>query len=65
FDGLEHFPGSSLVVFNRWGNSVYENNDYQNDWSPSNISVGTYYYILTPNGTVDIDVINSAITILK
>ncbi|MGS0526730.1 gliding motility-associated C-terminal domain-containing protein [Zobellia nedashkovskayae] len=45
-----------LKVFNRWGNIVYENNDYTNDWSgiaPQNslgksgmLSSGTYYYIV-------------------
>jgi len=63
FDGLEYYPGSSLLVFNRWGNKIYENDDYQNDWSPSDIADGTYFYILTPGGTLEADVIKSTVTV--
>ena len=44
-NGLENFPGSSLNVFNRWGNRIYKSDDYKNDWSP-NVSDGTYFYIV-------------------
>jgi gliding motility-associated-like protein len=45
---LEH-PNSKLVVYNRWGNKVYESSDYHNDWKP-NVSDGVYYYVLSgPN----------------
>ncbi len=37
---------SELYVVNRWGNVVYEDKDYKNDWEGSNLSNGTYYYIL-------------------
>lgn len=46
FFGLENFPGTALFVYNRWGNKVYENADYHNDWNGSGVSDGTYYYIL-------------------
>ena len=45
-DGLEYFPGSKLTIFNRWGNIVLEDEDYKNNWSPVDVSEGTYYYIL-------------------
>ena len=45
-----------LKIFNRWGNIVYESNDYTNDWggiAPDNslgnsgmLPSGTYYYII-------------------
>ena len=44
-NGLENFPGSSLNVFNRWGNRIYKSDDYKNDWSPA-VSDGTYFYIV-------------------
>ena len=44
--GLESFPGSQLIIFNRWGNEVYQTGDYQNNWDGSNLAEGTYYYIL-------------------
>jgi len=43
---LESFPGSQLIVFNRWGNEVYKSDDYQNNWDGGNLAEGTYYYLL-------------------
>ena len=37
---------ASLKVYNRWGNLVYQNSDYRNDWSPDQLSDGVYYYVL-------------------
>lgn len=45
--GLESYPGSSLLIFNRWGNEVYSSTNYQNNWDGSNLAEGTYYYLLT------------------
>lgn len=44
-NGLENFSGSSLNVFNRWGNKIYSSADYKNDWSPK-VNDGTYFYII-------------------
>jgi len=46
FKNLEMFPNSKLYIYNRWGKLVYYSENYQNDWSPVNLSDGTYYYIL-------------------
>jgi gliding motility-associated-like protein len=46
FPNLELFPNSELLVFNRWGNIVYHNDCYANDWEPSDCAEGTYFYIL-------------------
>ncbi len=65
FDGLESYPGSSLKVFNRWGTVVYESSNYNNDWEPTDITDGTYYYILVPGGPIKADAITSTVTVLK
>jgi gliding motility-associated-like protein len=45
--------GSHLVIFNRWGEVVYETWNYNNDWkgtyqsSGKTVPDGTYYYVLT------------------
>ncbi len=42
------YPGSELIVFNRWGQEVYRNQDYRNDWygtyKERPLPVGTYFY---------------------
>lgn len=43
---LDKFPGSRLVIFNRWGVKLYDNPDYQNNWDAHGYSDGTYYYVL-------------------
>ncbi len=44
-----------LEVYNRWGNRIYRNKDYKNDWNGvttegihigDQVPVGTYYYIV-------------------
>jgi len=35
---------SKLVVLNRWGNIVFEMENYQNDWSPIDLIDGIYFY---------------------
>jgi gliding motility-associated-like protein len=37
---------TSLNVYNRWGKQVYENKDYQQNWTGENLSEGTYFYLL-------------------
>lgn len=49
--GLSEFGAVSLTVWNRWGNTVYETTDYQNDWDGTNkngneLATDTYYYLL-------------------
>lgn len=45
-----------LSVFNRWGNEVYKNRNYKNDWSGRNLNEGTYYYqvILKKDGKEEV-----------
>lgn len=52
FEGLPHFAPASLQIFNRYGTTVFETDDYKNDWSgtaneSSNaLPDDTYYYVL-------------------
>ncbi|MCW3467174.1 DUF7927 domain-containing protein [Chitinophaga nivalis] len=51
--GLNKYPGSSLFIYNRWGNMVYQSKNYDNKWDGHELNEGTYYYILklnTPQG---------------
>jgi gliding motility-associated-like protein len=49
--GLENHPENQLLVFNRWGNVVYDRLNYKNDWGGENregeyLPNGTYFIIL-------------------
>jgi gliding motility-associated-like protein len=52
FENLELFPQPKLEVFNRWGNRVYQSDNYQNNWSPADLNPGVYYFTLEL-GTID------------
>lgn len=43
---IELFPGTQLIIINRWGNEVYRSNNYQNNWNGEGLSEGTYYYVV-------------------
>ncbi|HWK99859.1 MAG TPA: gliding motility-associated C-terminal domain-containing protein, partial [Parapedobacter sp.] len=45
--GSEGFDRVEVTIVNRWGNEVYRNDDYQNDWSGQGLTEGTYYYLIT------------------
>ncbi|MND62316.1 Peptidase S24-like protein [compost metagenome] len=47
--GIEQYPGSTLHIFNRWGNEVFYSGSYDNEWVGQGLSEGTYFYILTIN----------------
>ncbi|MGN6510676.1 MAG: gliding motility-associated C-terminal domain-containing protein [Chitinophaga sp.] len=54
--GLDRYPGSTLAVYNRWGNQVYQNKNYDNRWDALGLTESTYFYILkvrTPQGDRD------------
>ena len=53
--GLEGYPSNTLTVFNRWGNIVFQQRGYNNDWvgvnnSGDNVPEGTYFIILEVDG---------------
>ena len=45
--GIEGFDRIEVTIVNRWGNEVYRNDDYQNDWGGQGLTEGTYYYLIT------------------
>lgn len=65
----EDYPNNEIIIFNRWGDIVYQAKPYLNDWSGKNdagndLPAATYYYILR----LDIasgDIIRGDVTILK
>jgi len=44
--GIEGFDRVEITVVNRWGNEVYRNDNYHNDWGGQGLNEGTYYYVI-------------------
>ncbi|NGF57499.1 T9SS type B sorting domain-containing protein [Parapusillimonas sp. SGNA-6] len=44
--GAEAYDRIDIVIVNRWGNEVYRNTDYKDEWSGNGLNQGTYYYII-------------------
>lgn len=42
--GIEAYERVEIVVTNRWGNEVYKNNNYRNNWNGRDLMEGVYYY---------------------
>lgn len=65
FSGLNKITENSLIVYNRWGNIVYEKENYQNDWNGyykgKPLPEGSYYYVLKIGETE----IRNALTLLR
>jgi len=70
-EGVEYCNYSfEVMIFNRWGDKVYESSEYQDDWggyAPNNafgnsgmLPSGTYYYIINVKDT-DIEPLNGYI----
>jgi len=55
FPCLDEFPDNHIMIFNRWGDKVYETRGYQNDWfgtyKGDELPAGTYFFILTLDET--------------
>ncbi len=50
---LERFPNNRLVIFNRWGEIIYEIEGYKNDFEARKegkaLETGTYYFYFLPD----------------
>jgi gliding motility-associated-like protein/uncharacterized repeat protein (TIGR01451 family) len=44
--GIEGFDNATLAIYNRWGNEVYRNGAYKNNWDGHGLNEGTYYYVI-------------------
>lgn len=54
--GIANFPNNKFMVFNRWGEKIFEANPYTNTWdgkatmgvriAGNDLPVGTYFYVL-------------------
>ena len=62
---LEYHPNSYVAIFNRWGQLMYENANYLNDYSPRDLTDGVYFYVVKlTDGTVP-DAYNGTLQVAK
>lgn len=65
-EGIEGFPGSVLLVYNRWGNLIFQDLNYGGGWDGriggNPISEGTYYYVLQRSDGEDF---HGAVTVVR
>ncbi|MFM8494534.1 MAG: gliding motility-associated C-terminal domain-containing protein, partial [Bacteroidota bacterium] len=59
---IEYFPGTKVAIFDRWNQLVFSSEDYRNDWSPSNLPAGNYYYTVR---VIDKDPVYGPLQIIK
>jgi gliding motility-associated-like protein len=43
--GSQKFAKREIVILNRFGDHLYENSNYDNDWSAEGIVGGTYFFV--------------------
>jgi gliding motility-associated-like protein len=53
--GIDAYPNNELIIYNRWGNVVYQQSGYNNEWQGVNnkgepLPDGTYFAIFKPTG---------------
>ncbi|MEM6320709.1 MAG: gliding motility-associated C-terminal domain-containing protein [Bacteroidota bacterium] len=50
-EGIENYPNNSIQIFNRWGNMIFRQQGYKNEWNgtwdneSSLLPDGTYFYL--------------------
>jgi gliding motility-associated-like protein len=64
-ENLDKIPDKKLLIFNRWGKKIYENNNYQNDWDGEGFSDGVYYYVLWIKTYFKEEEFNGSLTIMR
>jgi len=62
--GIENYPNNTIIIFNRWGDKVFEASPYINTWNGTNgfglkmggdqLPVGTYFYLLNLGDKSDV-----------
>ncbi len=64
---LDSYPGSTVDVYNRYGQSVFHSNGYNKEWDGTmngkSLPIGTYYYVINPRNNKPI--FSGSITIIR
>lgn len=65
----DEFPDNEMLIFNRWGDIIFQAKPYNNDWEGTGtngtpVPEGTYYYILRLN-VGEGDIIRGDVTVIR
>ncbi|WP_183558315.1 gliding motility-associated C-terminal domain-containing protein [Mucilaginibacter sp. SP1R1] len=65
--GLDQYAENDIVIVNRWGNEVFKQKNYKNNWVGTGLNEGTYYYILRvkENANAEWKVFKGYITLIR
>jgi len=58
------FQSMELLIFDRWGRKIYEDSNYQSDWSANGVPDGAYYYRLKTIGYYKTEVHKGSLMVL-
>jgi gliding motility-associated-like protein len=69
FNPADDFPDNEIIIFNRWGDIIYEAQPYNNDWNGLSqdgtaVAEGTYYFVLRLNISRG-EIIRGDITVIR
>lgn len=65
----DEFPDNEMIIFNRWGDIIFDAKPYTNDWDGTSnggalVPEGTYYYILRLN-VGEGEIIKGDVTVIR
>ncbi len=64
-DLSKYYLSNTLIVFNKWGQKVFETDNYQNNWGGDGLIDGVYFYILQCVGQYENKVYKGSVTIFN
>ncbi len=60
---LDRYISSQLYVFNRWGQLVYDGDNYSGGWDGGKLPDGVYFYVLKCQGYWEEDIFRGSVSI--
>ena len=62
---IGRYPKSTCQIYNRWGNLVFEDLDYNGSWNADGAPDGVYYYIVGVNKNSGMEYFRGDLTIVR
>jgi gliding motility-associated-like protein len=61
---IDRYISNQIVVYNRWGQRVFEFTNYKDQWDGGKLPDGVYFYLLTCKGYWSQDTFKGSVTII-